>query len=188
MLVRLIDFLKGRQITVLFTSLTAGDSAVEQTEVGISSLIDTWILLRDLESNGERNRGLYVIKSRGMAHSNQVREFLLSDHGVRLLPAYLGAEGVLTGSARLSQEARERASAAEREWQTEQKRLEIESRRHAMETQIAALRAAFAAEKTQIERSIEKDAQIETRVAQDRADMAESRLSKATETESKAAT
>src|SRR5579864_2080813 len=113
-LMRLIDFLKSRGTTALFTSLTSGkDKDLEQTEVGISSLIDTWIFLRDVELNGERNRCLYVLKSRGMAHSNQVREFVMSKEGVRLLPVYVGTGTVLTGSARLSQEARERAERSE---------------------------------------------------------------------------
>ena len=87
MLMRLLDFLKERQITAMFMTLTANQGAEEQTEVGISSLTDTWILLRDIELNGERNRCLYVLKSRGMAHSNQIREFVLSRNGVRLLPS-----------------------------------------------------------------------------------------------------
>lgn len=103
MLMRLIDFLKHQQITALFTSLTAAGNPAEQTEVGISSLIDTWILFREMEVKGERNRGLYVVKSRGMAHSNQIREFVLTENGVRLVAPYLGLGTVLTGSARLAQ-------------------------------------------------------------------------------------
>ena len=98
MLMRLIDFLKAQQITALFTSLTHGGDALEQSQAGISSLIDTWLLLRDIELGGERNRGMYVLKSRGMAHSNQIREFLLTDHGIELKDVYVGPEGVLTGS------------------------------------------------------------------------------------------
>ena len=111
MLVRLIDFLKSAQITAVFVSLTGGGKDLEKTTVGISSLTDTWILLRDVELNGERNRCLYVLKSRGMAHSNQLREFTMSRDGIRLVPAYVGSGGVLTGSARLSQEAKERGDA-----------------------------------------------------------------------------
>ena len=110
MLVRLLDYLKIQQVTAFFTSLTHSGSRLEQTDVGLSSLIDTWLLLRDIELNGERNRGLYVLKSRGMAHSNQIREFLLTDRGIELQEVYLGPEGVLTGSARLAQEARERVA------------------------------------------------------------------------------
>jgi circadian clock protein KaiC len=141
-LMRLIDFLKSRGITALLVSLTAGkDKDLEQTEVGISSLIDTWIFLRDVELNGERNRCLYVLKSRGMAHSNQVREFVMTNEGVRLLPVYVGAGTVLTGSARLSQEARERWEEQSRQAQTEQNRKELERRRASVEGQIELLRA-----------------------------------------------
>jgi circadian clock protein KaiC len=141
-LMRLIDFLKNRGITTLLVSLTAGeDKELEQTEVGISSLIDTWIFLRDVELNGERNRCLYVLKSRGMAHSNQVREFVMSKEGVHLLPVYVGTGIVLTGSARLSQEARERAEEQSRREDREQKRKELGRRRAAVEGQIELLRA-----------------------------------------------
>ena len=102
MLLRLLDFLKMKRITAFFTSLTnAGGDATEMTDVYISSLIDTWLLLRDIEIGGERNRGLYVLKSRGMEHSNQIREFKLTGHGIELVDVYVGTEGVLTGSARL---------------------------------------------------------------------------------------
>ena len=105
----MLIFLKSNQITALFTSLTSNASILESTDVGISSLIDTWLLLRDIELSGERNRGMYVLKSRGMAHSNQIREFILTDHGVELREVYIGASGVLTGSARIAQEAHENA-------------------------------------------------------------------------------
>ncbi len=141
-LMRLIDFLKSRGITALLVSLTSGkDKDLEQTDMGISSLIDTWIFLRDVELNGERNRCLYVLKSRGMAHSNQVREFVMTKKGVRLLPVYVGTGRVLTGSARLSQEAREREEEQSRRQQTEQQRKELERRRAAVEGQIELLRA-----------------------------------------------
>ena len=110
MLMRLIDYLKSQQITCVFVSLTHNGNAREQTEAGISSLIDTWILLRDIELGGERNRGMYVLKSRGMAHSNQIREFLLTNNGIELRDVYVGPEGVLTGSMRLAQESRERSA------------------------------------------------------------------------------
>ncbi len=108
-LTRLIDFLKMKQITTIFTSLTGGGDSLEQTAVGISSLMDTWLLARMLEGNGERNRLLYVLKSRGMAHSNQMRECQLTDNGVQLVDVYVGSGQVLTGSARMVQEAKDRA-------------------------------------------------------------------------------
>jgi len=100
-LLRLIDYLKEKQITALLTTLTRGSDAQEQTTVEICSLADTWILLRNIESGGERNRGLYILKARGIAHSNQIREFLLTDHGAELREVYLGEAGLLTGSARV---------------------------------------------------------------------------------------
>jgi circadian clock protein KaiC len=111
--------------------------------VGISSLVDTWLLLRDIEANGERNRGLFLLKSRGMAHSNQIREFRLTSHGVALAEMYLGAGGVLTGAARAAQEAQERALGQERSQAVERQRRQLERKRQALEAQIAALRADF---------------------------------------------
>jgi circadian clock protein KaiC len=93
MLTRLIDFLKQKQITAMFTSLTSHGMEVEDSEVGVSSLMDAWVLLKNIESNGERNRGLYILKARGLAHSNQVREFILTNHGVELVDSYVGSEG-----------------------------------------------------------------------------------------------
>src|SRR5262249_30182913 len=122
MLLRIIDFLKERGTTALLTHLTASKSAFEATDIGISSLIDTWILLRDIELGGERNRGLYVLKSRGMHHSNQIREFLISDRGIMLQDVYVGREGVLTGSMRVAQEAREREAAVARQQEQIRKR------------------------------------------------------------------
>src|SRR5262249_36549418 len=98
MLVRLIDFLKAQQITAYLTNLTSGEQALEKTDLDISSLVDTWLLLRDIELGGERNRAMFILKSRGMAHSNQIREFLITDKGIELADVYLGPDGVLTGS------------------------------------------------------------------------------------------
>jgi len=141
MMVRLIDFLKTKQITAVLINLDSGSGTEEQTEIGISSLIDTWIYLRDIESGGERNRGLYVLKARGIAHSNQIREFLLTKRGVELKPAYIGPEGVLTGSARLTQESRDRAAAIAQEQEFQRQRRALEGRRKALEAQIDALRS-----------------------------------------------
>lgn len=152
MLLRLVDFLKSRQITAFMTNLTAGGNAWERTDVGISSIIDTWLLLRDIELGGERNRGLYVLKSRGMRHSNQIREFLISSEGVRLEDVYVGPEGVLTGSMRAAQEAREKAEALARTEEIERKQRELDRRRAALEAQIAALRAEFESAEAEAER------------------------------------
>jgi len=157
MLIRLIDFLKSRQITAFFTSLTHGGNALEQSGSGISSIIDTWLLLRDIELGGERNRGLYVLKSRGMAHSNQIREFLLTAHGIELSDVYVGPEGVLTGSMRLAQEARERAVAMTRQQEIERRQREIDRKRRSVEAQTAALHGQFEAEQEELMRLIAQE-------------------------------
>jgi circadian clock protein KaiC len=141
MLTRLLDFLKSRQVTGVFTSLNAGGMAAEATDVSVSSVIDTWLLLRDIELGGERNRGIYVLKARGIAHSNQIREFVLSADGVQLRDVYSGPDGVLTGSMRLAQEAREQAVELARGREFELRRRAFERRRREVEAQIAALQA-----------------------------------------------
>ncbi len=143
MLLRLIDFLKSKGITAMFVNLTSGGRTLEATDVGISSLIDTWIVLRDIELGGERNRGLYVIKSRGMKHSNQIREFLITSRGIELEDVYVGPEGVLTGSLRVSQEAREKAAAIARQQDLTRQQRAIEHRRATLQAQILALQHEF---------------------------------------------
>jgi circadian clock protein KaiC len=141
MLMRLLDFLKVAGITAIFISLTSGSTELEQTTVGISSLTDTWILLRDLELNGERNRCLYVLKSRGMAHSNQLREFVITGQGLRLLPVYIGPGGVLTGSSRVTQESAERAEAVQKQQEIERKQQDAARKRLTIQAQVTALQA-----------------------------------------------
>jgi circadian clock protein KaiC len=150
MLTRLVDFLKAQGITAILTTLTSGTDDPERTEVGISSLMDTWLLLRNLESNGERNRGLYILKSCGMSHSNQIREFILSNHGLVLRDAYIGTSGVLTGTARTIQEARDRAEELLRRNEIARKQRALERKRMAMEEQIVSLRKAFDAEASEL--------------------------------------
>ena len=133
--------MKNKQITTVFTSLTGAGSASEQSEVGISSLMDTWILLRNIETDGERNRLLYILKSRGMAHSNQVREFILSDYGIQLRDVYVGSGTVLTGSARLVQEAKDRSQELGDKQTSERRQHELRQQQMVLEAQIAAFKA-----------------------------------------------
>jgi len=175
MLIRIVDFLKANQITALFTSLTGNHSDLENTDVGISSLIDTWLLLRDIEFNGERNRGMYVLKSRGMANSNQIREFILTSHGVELREVYVGSSGVLTGSARIAQEALETAEVLTHKQDIERKKREIERKRKALEFQIATLYANFEAEESEANKMIETEQDMINRIEQDKIEMAKSR-------------
>ena len=153
MLIRLIDFLRKKQVTAFFVSLSTPNRALEMTDEGLSSLVDTWLLVRDIELGGERNRALYVLKSRGMAHSNQVREFLITTRGIKLVPAYIGPAGVLTGSARLSQEAREASEVEATREELERRRLALRHRQKSIEAQIEALRANFAAEEEEFSRA-----------------------------------
>jgi circadian clock protein KaiC len=175
MVTRLIDMFKSRQVTAMFTSLTSGDSAPELSEVGVSSQMDVWLLLRNLESNGERNRGLYVLKARGMAHSNQIREFVLTNHGVQLLDVYIGAAGLLTGSARIAQEARERAEGVERKQRLESTNLEVERKHEQLEAQIARLRADFEIEKKTLLRAAQTMKLQEKQLDLDRVEMGHAR-------------
>ena len=139
MLTRIIDFLKMQQVTTVFTSLTTGGEALEKSEVGISSLMDTWLMVRMLETAGERNRMLCVLKSRGMAHSNQMREFQLTDDGIKLVDAYIGSGEVLTGSARLVQEAKDRAQGVADQQELERRQRELQQEQASLQTQAEAI-------------------------------------------------
>jgi circadian clock protein KaiC len=175
MVMRLLDLMKVNKCTTLFTSLILSGGSLDQSQVHIASLIDTWLLLRDIEIGGERNRGAYILKSRGMAHTNQVREFLLTDHGVELRDVYVGPSGVLTGSARLVQEAQERAVQIVREQEVESRKLELERKRTVLEAQITALRAEFAVEEVASIKIIGQERAQEAQLAQERTDMGLSR-------------
>jgi circadian clock protein KaiC len=175
MLIRLIDFLKGRGITTMLVNLTTTAKALEHTDTQIASLSDTWLLLRDVELNGERNRVLYVLKSRGMAHSNQMREFRLTDHGVALVDVYLGTEGVLTGSARLAREAHDLADQTAENDDHERQRSALEHKRHALEGRVTALRAEFAVDEVAAAAEVERGRLRATRLVVDSAAMARSR-------------
>lgn len=144
MLMRLIDFLKTHGITAVFTSLTTGGLELEQTEEGVSSLMDTWLLVKMVERNGERNRLLYVLKSRGMSHSNQVREFRLTDDGIVLTDVYLGGGEVLTGSARMLQEMQDRVQTEVAAADAAKRKRELETEKAALGAEIDALKARLA--------------------------------------------
>lgn len=174
-MMRLIDSLKTQTITSVMTSLAPATGALEHTDVGISSLMDTWLMLRDYESNGERNRLLYVLKSRGMEHSNQVREFLLTRSGIQLRDVYLGASGVLTGTARSIQEAEEQAATLLYRQNIEQKQRELERKRLTVAAQVQALQAEFEAEREEIERLVYQDKLRESVLSQQKKERAKLR-------------
>ena len=169
MMMRLIDYAKSLQITGLFTNLS-NDSAsevfsLEPTQMAVSSLMDAWLILKNIEGNGERNRVFSIIKSRGMAHSNQLREFVLSDKGIELLDLYQGTEGVLFGSARMAQQSREVSDRLLRNEEIERKQRELDSKRLVMENEIALLRARFAREEEEMKTVIGQDVYREKAVA-----------------------
>jgi len=175
MLMRLIDHAKSEGITGLFTSLSAGPSgsltAIEPTTMHVSSLMDTWIMLKAVEGNGERNRALCVTKSRGTAHSNQLREYLLSDRGIELLDVYMGSSGVLFGSARINQENREKAEQLLREQETEKNKRELERKKRIMEAEITAIRERYGRNEQERDILIREAETREDVTTRDRADM-----------------
>ncbi|MFZ3208114.1 MAG: circadian clock protein KaiC [Geobacteraceae bacterium] len=177
-LTRLVDYLKMKNISTFLTDLTHFTGSLEHTSEEISSLIDTWLLLRDIELNGERNRGLYILKSRGMAHSNQIQEFLLTNQGIDLVDVYTGSGEVLTGSARATQEAGEKATDLAR-WREVDRRLrEQERKKNALEAKITALRAEFDVETEEVRLMAEEEKKRQAVQAEDRLDMAHLRKGK----------
>ena len=172
MMSRMIDYLKMKQITALCTDLSSISGNPERAEINISSLMDTWLLLQILEARGERNRGLYVLKSRGMPHSNQVREFILGDEGIQLRDVYIGLAGVLTGSARDNQEAKDIAEALDCQQQIELRQRDIERKKLAIEAQILALNTQFEAEKDDLIRLISREKLRNDTLSMDRLAMA----------------
>lgn len=158
MLIRLIDFLQGEGITVLFTALVYDKDATVQTDEGISSLVDTWLLVRDIEANGERNRGIYIMKSRGTKHSNQVREFVIKDTGLELVDVYLGPDGILIGSAREAQQLSEVTGLELRNYAKSRKDREVERKRMVLESKIASLKEEFESIQDELNRTfVEED-------------------------------
>ena len=157
MLIRLIDFLQSEQITVMFTALSLNTIINEQTDEGVSSLVDAWILVRDIESNGERNRGLYIMKSRGMKHSNQVREFVITDKGLDLVDVYMSSDGILTGSAREAQQMLESTGEVMRTYALNRKDIQIERKRKVLEAKIASLQEEFESVQEELNKSYVED-------------------------------
>lgn len=175
MLTRLIDYLKSNQITTLSNSLTMIGQI--ETDVGVSSLMDTWIDLRSVESNGERNRTIDIVKTRGMYHSNQIREFKLTDEGIKIVDVYLGPAGMLTGSARITQISKEKTEKLERELEIERKQWELEQKRKKIEAQITELKSGFEAEKLELDSIIAQKRLKEESIANERDIMAKTRHS-----------
>lgn len=181
MLVRLIDFLQSSNITVMFTALTLNTLADTQADEGVSSLVDAWIQIKDIELNGERNRGMYVMKSRGMKHSNQVREFVISDEGLRLMDVYLGPDGILTGSAREAHQLHEKTGEAIHNHQIDRKDREIVRKRMILEAKIASLNNEFESVEEELNRIYMEEELKKQITEQNRKELARIRLNSSQE-------
>jgi circadian clock protein KaiC len=175
MLTRLIDFLKSKQITTLSTALRMMGQI--ETDIGVSSLMDTWIDLKSIETNGERNRTLDIIKTRGMYHSNQVREYKLTNKGIKLIDIYLGPSGMLTGSARISQIENEKAEKLSRQQEIERKQRELKQKQNIMESQISEIKAQYESEKLELDKIIAQEKLKEDALENERKVMAKIRHS-----------
>ncbi len=161
MIMRIIDFLKMNHITTFLTNLVhSSGSSLEETEIAISSLIDTWLLVKVIELNGECNRLMYILKSRGMAHSNQVREFIITDEGIDLVDVYIGPGVVLTGAARINQEAEDKVASLVCQHDIERKKRELERKRQELEMQIYVMRSQYTAEEEELNLSIQDQGTI----------------------------
>jgi circadian clock protein KaiC len=177
MLTRLNDMMKSRGINVFFTDLVRGDILPEAPEMYISSLIDTWIMLRNFEHNGERNRGLTILKSRGMAHSNQIKEFLITNNGIDLLDPYIGPAGVLMGSAKQVQEAVDQAALLEAQRKIDYKQALLTEMHREARAKQEAIKAEYTAKENEMALEIEEVRQDMDRMMKERESMASARKS-----------
>ena len=173
MLLRVVDYLKSNGITAVFTHLAHVQQA--ETDAGLSSLMDGWILLLNREANGEFNRELYLLKARGISHSNQVREFIMSDDGIHLLEPYLGEGGALTGSARRNEEARARRLEVERRLEVARVQDQVTQRRRRALAQIEAFKADIDADEAELKRLVKAEESYLDQSRDDAAAMARGR-------------
>jgi circadian clock protein KaiC len=151
-LIRLIDFLQQEKITVMFTALSLPSDAAGNQEEEVSSLVDVWIALQDIELNGERNRAVYILKSRGMRSSNQVREFIISDKGIEIVELMISPKGVVVGSARKSYELEREKEKISKKRDIIRKNKEIERKKNILDGKIKRLITQFEMEKEELNR------------------------------------
>lgn len=181
MLMRLLDFLQNEEITVLFTALVYDREKSGQTDEGISSIVDAWVQVQDMESNGERNRGIYIMKSRGMSHSKQVREFVITNKGLELVDVYLGPEGILVGSARQAQELQEATGVEMRTYAVTRKDRELERKRTVLEAKIASLKEEFESVRDEMNKTFIEDQLKKEIMQRNREQLAQNRNSRITD-------
>lgn len=176
MAMRVVDYFKTRQITALFTSM-ATRAELEETRIGLSSAFDTWIHLINVQGNQERNRTMVIVKSRGMAHSNQVREFVMTDKGVELVDIYASPAGAFMGTARLAQMAADEAANTARHEGISARERQLEEKRHALEARISAMRAEFEAEAKEVEIELSQEKARDRIFASEKKELSEHRQS-----------
>jgi len=177
MLLRVIDFLKGRGVTAVFTHLMHGQDGSVETDAGLSSIMDAWILLLNREVGGEFNRELYLLKARGLAHSNEVREFVMTSKGIKLIPPYLGETGALTGSARKNEEAKARRAELQRNAEMSRAQQLLQQKRRHAKAQIEALQADLDADEIELKGMIQSEEEYRRQAADDRIEIERSRKS-----------
>jgi circadian clock protein KaiC len=177
MLLRVVDFLKGRGATAVFTHLMHGQDGRVETDAGLSSLMDAWILLLNREIGGEFNRELYLLKARGLSHSNQVREFIMTDAGIKLVEPYLGESGALTGSARKNEEAKIRRAEMRRQVDVVRAQQQIQQKRRRATAQMEALQADLDADEIELNAITQDEDEYLRQAAEDRIEMERSRKS-----------
>ena len=177
MLLRVVDFLKSHGITAVFTHLMHGQGGAVETDAGLSSIMDAWILLLNREVSGEFNRELYLLKARGLSHSNQVREFIMSDEGINLVPPYLGESGALTGSARKNEEARYRRAEMRRRAELSKVQQQIQQKRRRAKAQMEALQAELDADEIELNAMTQGEDEYLRQAAEDNIEMERSRKS-----------
>ena len=177
MLLRIVDFLKSRGVTAVFTHLMHGQDGRVETDIGLSSLMDAWILLLNREVNGEFNRELYLLKARGLSHSNQVREFIMSKDGIKLISPYLGESGALTGSARKIEEAKSRQTEMRRQADVFRAQQQIEQKRRRAKAQMEALQADLDADEIALKAMLQDESEYLRQAADDKVEMEKSRKS-----------
>lgn len=177
MLLRVIDFLKSHGVTAVFTHLMHGQGEKVETEAGLSSLMDAWVLLLNREVSGEFNRELYLLKARGLSHSNQVREFVMSDEGIKLVPPYLGESGALTGTARRNEEARSRRAEVRRRADVSRVQQQLEQKRRRAKAQMEALQAELDADEIELKAIMGDESEYLRQAMADKVDLQRSRKS-----------
>ena len=168
MLIRLNDYLRARKITTVFTALSSDGEYSEHADVQLSSIADTWIVVRIMDYKGERNNVMQLMKSRGMSHSRQMKEMYFTGNGLKLQNVYQGPEGVLTGAARIGQEKYEKLKEARNVIEIDKNRKKIERKKSLLEASIEALKHEYEEELEALHAAIEEAEEQNSKIKETR--------------------